>query len=217
MRVIHVARKPLSEGNVASNILKHGCGAINVDVSRISLSDGDSNFRLSPRICKRNAIYGDLSNKPPIVDNSRTESVQHSVKGRWPANLILQHKPGCECVGERKVKTAWSPAGKSSGKADRHTYGDLDSGDAGRQVQKHCDAEGNETIAAWNCTPDCPVAALDAGTDWQHTRGNCEPSSCWGGYSGGWKGVTKIYHLRGDLKVSGGASRFFKQVQGESE
>jgi hypothetical protein len=35
MRVITVARKPLSETNVARNVLKHGTGALNIDAARI--------------------------------------------------------------------------------------------------------------------------------------------------------------------------------------
>jgi hypothetical protein len=52
MKVIHVLRKPLSEGTVAKNVLKHGTGGLNIDKSRLS-------------------------------------------EGRWPANVILQHKPEC--------------------------------------------------------------------------------------------------------------------------
>ena len=34
MRVIHVLRKPLSEGTVAANTLKHGTSGLNIDASR---------------------------------------------------------------------------------------------------------------------------------------------------------------------------------------
>ena len=36
--IITILRKPL-EGTVADNALKHGCGAINIDATRISTSD----------------------------------------------------------------------------------------------------------------------------------------------------------------------------------
>ena len=39
MRLIHLLRKPVSEGTVASNVLKHGVGAINIEASRISTKD----------------------------------------------------------------------------------------------------------------------------------------------------------------------------------
>lgn len=36
MRIIHVLRKPLSEGAVAANTLKHGAGGLNIDASRVA-------------------------------------------------------------------------------------------------------------------------------------------------------------------------------------
>jgi len=39
MKVVHVLRKPLSDGSVAANVLKHGTGALNIDASRISTGD----------------------------------------------------------------------------------------------------------------------------------------------------------------------------------
>jgi len=36
--IITILRKPL-EGSVADNVLKHGCGAINIDATRIITSD----------------------------------------------------------------------------------------------------------------------------------------------------------------------------------
>jgi len=39
MKVIHVLRKPKSEGSVAQNVLKHGTGALNIDASRIGTGE----------------------------------------------------------------------------------------------------------------------------------------------------------------------------------
>ena len=35
MKIVHILRKPLSEGSVADNVLKHGCGGLNIDGTRI--------------------------------------------------------------------------------------------------------------------------------------------------------------------------------------
>lgn len=35
MRVVHLARKPISEANVAANVLAHGTGALNIATSRV--------------------------------------------------------------------------------------------------------------------------------------------------------------------------------------
>ena len=56
MRIIHVLRKPLSEGTVASNVLKHGCGGLNIDASRIS-STGDHMRPFQPTNNDRE-VYG---------------------------------------------------------------------------------------------------------------------------------------------------------------
>ena len=40
MKVIHVLRKPTSEGTVASNVLRWGTGALHVDGCRVGTSDG---------------------------------------------------------------------------------------------------------------------------------------------------------------------------------
>lgn len=73
MRIIHVLRKPLSEGTVAANTLKHGTGGLNIDASRIS-SDGSHMRPFQPT---------------------------NHAGGRWPANVILQHLGGCRRVGTR--------------------------------------------------------------------------------------------------------------------
>ena len=42
-----------------------------------------------------------------------------------------------------------------------HREGFLEESSSGGFQTQHCDAEGNETVDAWTCEPDCPVAALD--------------------------------------------------------
>ena len=88
MRVLHVLRKPLSEGTVAANTLKHGTGGLNIDASRIAHgSDVDMN-----------AVQRQQS--APAVDFGGsgligTEIPMYKPGGRWPANVILQHLDGC--------------------------------------------------------------------------------------------------------------------------
>ena len=38
---IVLARKPLSEGTVATNVLRHGTGALNIDAGRVAVPEGD--------------------------------------------------------------------------------------------------------------------------------------------------------------------------------
>lgn len=81
MIVITVARKPLSEPTVATNVLKWGCGGINVDASRIGLtSECDltqmQNQHSDPGLFRQG--------KPPGASVP-----MYKPSGRWPTNLIL--------------------------------------------------------------------------------------------------------------------------------
>jgi len=82
MIVVHVIRKPLSEGNVAANVLKWGAGALNINACRIPTDEDRSR---PPRTA--NIIYGGGRG------TDLTASQSHPA-GRWPANLILaRHEP----------------------------------------------------------------------------------------------------------------------------
>ncbi len=162
MIVIHLARKPLSEPSVAANVLKHGTGGLNVDGCRISTS-GDN--------------LGDPTRFDGADDHTRTEwhrphmtlgtmSRKHAhafekmASGRWPANLILEHRKRCRVVGEKKVQAAgWGNADRSPSFGtvyghDRRIFHD-------RTSRHYADPDGTETVEAWDCVDGCPVADLD--------------------------------------------------------
>ena len=95
MRMIHVLRKPLSEGTVAANTLKHGTGGLNIDASRI----GSGHHLPAGRVTsKRLAGDGGLG-AGAGREGPREVFTPRSVSGRWPANVILQHLDGCRCDG----------------------------------------------------------------------------------------------------------------------
>ena len=94
MIVIHLARKPLSEGTLASNALKHGTGGLNVDGGRIAGEDVPSG-----RIRHgggTNTVYA----QDEWTQRNQATMGEAMPAGRWPANLILEHRSGCgtECV-----------------------------------------------------------------------------------------------------------------------
>ncbi|MHA1962884.1 MAG: DNA methyltransferase, partial [Candidatus Thorarchaeota archaeon] len=74
---IVVARKPLSERNVALNVLKYGTGGINVDASRVGVGNQ----------------WWDDPNEPDDL----AKQIMQGTQGRFPANLIL------ECICEEVV------------------------------------------------------------------------------------------------------------------
>lgn len=78
-----LVRKPISEKTVAANVLKWGCGGLNIDGSRIS-SNGDHKRPFQPTNHDRDR-YGKQSSFMPT-----------NADGRFPANLILSHNPDCD-------------------------------------------------------------------------------------------------------------------------
>jgi len=82
---IVVARKPLSEKNVALNVLKWGTGGINIDACRISLEGEKQPVGSAKRVYSKNQyteekVYGKNKQTPQ--------------QGRFPANIILDEFAG---------------------------------------------------------------------------------------------------------------------------
>lgn len=93
MIVIHVARKPLI-GSVAKNVLEYGTGGLNIDGCRIGSDD-----------VGWGGAGGGLKNWDERKGDGMKAGDPRPVKGRWPANLILEHDPRCVFHGKRKVTT----------------------------------------------------------------------------------------------------------------
>jgi hypothetical protein len=81
-----LARKPLSEKNVAANVLKWGAGGINVDASRIGTSDNLNGGAYS-KGKQSDGTWGTMH------DYAGREYTQPT--GRFPANLVLSHADAC--------------------------------------------------------------------------------------------------------------------------
>ena len=99
---IILARKPLSEGTVAANVLRWGTGAINVDECRVVADDQDKLAVNWDRMqsTKQSTIATALSPKKQI------HLAEYKKEGRWPANLIHD--------GSEEVLAGF-PESKSSG------------------------------------------------------------------------------------------------------
>lgn len=192
---IVLARKPI-DGTVAENVERHGTGAINVAATRIPAS--------APVTINR---FTDGAKPFGGGAGHDYESIQSS--GRWPANVVLSHSPGCRKVGTRKVKnTAGNVNHDTPPRQGANVYGHL----MQRQWAKHGDESGLETIDIFECADGCPIAMLDAQSGSltsAASRGDVD------GYEG--EGVTGF--LRGRSGPSnqygdeGGASRFFNRFE----
>jgi DNA modification methylase len=95
---ICMARKPLSEKNIALNVLEHGTGGINVDGCRVGISDSDPNHR-------HNSSHGNHGQNSVFGVGGHNGNLQS--QGRFPANLIHDGSEEVmqefEKYGERKV------------------------------------------------------------------------------------------------------------------
>lgn len=176
MRIIHVLRKPLSEGTVAANTLKHGTGGINIDASRIGTTDSLGGGRLSgptrmDQTCGGNEWDRPWMNDPSLREGyakATAEKVAKAEKmGRWPANVILQHLDGCRCDG---IRTAGSGRFVAHDAVVRKsTMMDPDKGWNGNSLDNSKksapNSYGQEMVANWICEPGCPVVRLDEQSD----------------------------------------------------
>ena len=100
MRIITVARKPLSEGTVAGNVLRWGTGGINIDGCRIGILQGESfSTPQSDPTLRQGTVGTDLGITRATKDRfqqAQIESIERTAQlGRYPANLILQHSSDC--------------------------------------------------------------------------------------------------------------------------
>lgn len=211
MRVIHVLRKPLSEGTVASNVVKHGVGGLNIDGSRVG-TETRSYGGSGPGLMQN--VEGAKGLTTPIFDG-RSQEMSFKATGRWPANVILQHLDGCRCEGTKQVRTQWGQPTEKGKPKNRNTYGQKGWHAEDKPVG-YADPDGKESVANWICVPDCPVRALDE-------QSGVLPSGHRPNRVVGQKtkqGPThfgQINALGVTHKDKGGASRFYKQVGGKKD
>jgi hypothetical protein len=208
LRVIHIGRKPLSEPSVAQNVTLHGTGGINIDGARLPTTEESTNHSRGSEASISKGIYGDSRSQG-------THQTEGQKRGRFPANLILQHKPGCRCEGTKTVKGS-SKTNRGSDCAGIPGTALLGSQDGTlNQVQSpgYANEEGEETVDNWVCVPGCPAYELDQQSGISvGSGGNTSGASAFGQNSG-WNRHNNrptFIHRHNDV---GGASRFFKQIQ----
>lgn len=213
MRTVHLCRRPLGETNVATNVLKHGTGALNINVSRVTTAAWDAEAMAR---CNTPGSHRLKAVTSPIGTFTRASSsgTLDTTKGRWPANVILQHRVGCREAGTRSLHVQRGRPGRGAG-GQHGRYSPIGAA-SGHDFR---DPNGMETVAAWNCAPGCPVADLDrqagplqSGTGAVKRKTAAEREGNTGvalGAESRPAGTPMVSY--GD---AGGASRFFKQVVG---
>jgi len=213
---IIVARKPLSEPSIVENIQKWGCGAINIEASRINTQDSlhGGAYAESPTPRAGKDLW--TSNRKGDTQCFKRGGAGDYVQppGRWPANLILEHLPECQNLGTKRVK----PMG-GSGRAGPGGHGFQDQYVGGEKSRDGFAGgvvgdDGLEEVDDWQCVDGC--VARDLGEQ----SGNLIST---GGQHSGTKGTRHVGSF-GHKRVlinrptdEGTAARFFKQIKGGSD
>ena len=86
VELICLARKPLSEGTIAANVLAHGTGAIHVDACRVGVCGQDDYGRSAANANGTVNAHNGFDGKSFKI--SERDGEYASPLGRWPANLI---------------------------------------------------------------------------------------------------------------------------------
>lgn len=200
--IITLLRKPL-EGTVAENVLKHECGAINIDATRIG-----SEIMVSRAMGSLGVMHDDNWESKPVEPTEST--------GRWPANFILTHREGCELKGTKKVKGHKGYPNGPGGKSDpKNGWGSKRSAEVRPNpwFSPATDKDGTETIADWACVEGCPVKELDQQSG--HLKSGKDVNPTTSKVSGFFGGKDNYYSSKSNYGDEGGASRFFKQFKKE--
>jgi hypothetical protein len=194
-------RKPLQEKTIVKQVLSTGTGAINIDATRVKHASKADFERHKAGVDALKAKGGSLGNSwKNSSDLSGANDV--TLAGRFPANLVLLHAPGCRQVGTRKVdaptinrfEDGMKPFGHGAG----HSYKSIKTGDE----------NGQEEIPVCECDEGCPILELDQ----QSGQVGCAHSSPKPSKTTSRNGVTNFGARQGALySDDGGAARFFRQ------
>src|SRR5699024_9513790 len=99
---IILARKPL-DGTVANNVLAHGVGGLNIDASRVGMSDADRGV-VDSRSGAATDYDGEGWGKRGIYPEGRR--FKSAPAGRFPANVLLDE----HAAKEMDKQSGWSPS-----------------------------------------------------------------------------------------------------------
>lgn len=136
-----LARKPVTESNIAGNVLRWGAGGLNIGACRVGR--GSEQFRTEQPRGAHNET--DAHNGIGMVSDAWGAADPEI--GRWPSNLVFSHSPECRKAGVRRVRNRSGsvPADAPSAPA-LHTYGEYKR----CAFKHHGDADGYETSEVYS-------------------------------------------------------------------
>lgn len=202
MKVVTLSRKPCGASSTTANVVEHQAGALNIDACRIGTyrSTTPSGFdRYNAKLADQGYRPGEYQKGAPPLP---------STTGRWPANVILVHRAGCEQTGTTVVPgysiNRWKDGAKPFGGGAGHEY--------------ESEEQPEEEVAVWKCVEECPVRAMgdqsgaQRSPDTYKRRAPGFNSSAYGAGIGQDTGTVSLNY--GD---AGTAARYFKQVQSKDD
>lgn len=136
---IVLARKPFP-GRVIDNVTRYGTGALNIDATRIPTIDSFDQVGVTHVKERHEGGYSMVQRAEGDGENT----------GRWPANMILSHHPGCVPVG-----TTTAPGRRMNRYLDGlKAFG----GGAGHPHES--ESMPDEEVEVWECVEGCPVGGI---------------------------------------------------------
>jgi hypothetical protein len=154
-------RKKLSEETIAKNVLYWGTGGLNIDGSRIGYVNNADMLSATPQGKVTSRPTGSVYFAKGVQE--RHEIERPSLKGRFPANLILSHHPECVQIGVETIKADKRGLKHSGGhQNDGDWIGGKVAYEKGEGVENGNDnPEGIEYVEKWECNESCPIKMLD--------------------------------------------------------
>lgn len=198
-----LVRKPL-DGTVASNVLTHGTGGINIDACRVAHASPADFAAHDAGVKAIKARGGSMAQSwKNASDLSGANDV--SGNGRWPPNFLLTHHCDCKRVGSRAVKAnpTWDTPNRDT-EASAFTGSEV-------SAVRHASAAGTEEVPVWECVEGCPVREMDAQSGESTSSGGVNNGGL-GAYGFGHSG-TRPGSSAGGLGDTGTASRYFPQFE----
>lgn len=197
--------------SITDSYIRTGAGVLDIDGGRVSMNLSDfkeieSKSSKNPQSIIK-AIYGQYA----LARASKPHS-----KGRFPTNLILMHGPECTVDGTRQVKGSMVMKENQTSNGTGKVYAGAWKPGYVDGVTGYVDENGLEEIPKWICQPDCPIRLLDAQSGVLVSAKSRQAKPAYEGVShtGFLRGETTPENQHGD---KGGASRFFRQVQGSAQ
>ncbi len=181
-----LACKP-SPWTIAETALRHGVGGLAIDACRVGASGGTAG-----RDYEKTGLFG-MGGKATI---------EQIGKGRWPANVVLSHHPGCRPAGTKRVNSGKAIRRRSGGKNAHHDAPKPPLPDMGYGG----DQDGTSEVVAWECHEDCPAWLVEQMSEGASRFFYCTKAGR-PERDRGLEGTAPVAHGVGALRDGGRASR----------